>query len=166
MSHISPIRAAPVLRLPDSSTFLWLGVVTARSADRPVLTRGLVPSGTRRAASCPHLPPGSPPRAVTARYRFANPGYCLPARSAAPLSPPTPRLLSVPSPPPSPPTGWAAASASDHLDSLLSVPRSLSLSVGWAGALGAAERAGRCYPRFGAVRRPPPRVSGAGERAA
>ena len=73
MSHISPIRAAPVLRLPDSSTFLWLGVVTARSADRPVLTRGLVPSGTRRAASCPHLPPGSPPRAVTARYRFASP---------------------------------------------------------------------------------------------
>ena len=40
ISHISPIRAVPVLRLPDFSTFLWLGVVTARSADRPVLTRG------------------------------------------------------------------------------------------------------------------------------
>ncbi len=174
MSHISHIRASPVLRLPDSSTFLWLGMVTARSADRPVLTRGAASYPPGLAALC-RVPASirglrlarSPLAIASRRPRLApNPGYCLPARSAAPLSPPTPRLLSVPSPPPSPPTGWAAASASDHLDSLLSVPRSLSLSVGWAGALGAAERAGRCYPRFGAERRPPPRVSGAVERAA
>ncbi len=42
----------------------------------------------------------------------------------------------------------------------------LSPPAGWAGVLGAAERAGRCYPRFGAARRPPPRVSGVVERAA
>ena len=45
-------------------------------------------------------------------------------------------------------------------------PSLLSPPAGWAGVLGAAERAGRCYPRFGAARRPPPRVSGAVERAA
>ena len=128
---------------------------------RPVLTRGAAsyPPGLA-ALSCALTSlrglrfAWSPLAIASRRPRLApNPGYCLPARSAAPLSPPTPRLLSVPSPPPSPPTGWAAASASDHLDSLLSVPRSLSLSAGWDVVLGAAERAGRCYPRFGAERR-------------
>ena len=140
---------------------------------RPVLTRGAAsyPPGLA-ALSCAltslrGLRLARSPLAIASRRpRLApNPGYCLPARSAAPLSPPTPRLLSVPSPPPSPPTGWAAASASDHLGSLLSVPRSLSLSVGWAGALGAAERAGRRNPQFGAERRPPAtRQRGGGAR--
>ena len=206
--------------------------------------RGLVPSGTRRAAVCPHFPPGSPPHAVTAplSLRVAplapNPGYCQPARSAAPLFPPTARRLSVSSLPPSPllpdglpssvpppplpgsrpahllpcgiaasvsdslcprfplsslpdglpplsPTlcavaslsplaGWAAASASDSLCPrfplsscrmgcclCLRPPRSPPLCAvaapsphaGWDVVLGAAERAGRCYPRFGAERR-------------
>ncbi len=63
--------------------------------------RGLVPSGTRRAVVCPHFPPGSPLRVVTARYRLASPT----SRSE-------PRLLSCPHAPrlrsPRPPlsTGW------------------------------------------------------------
>ena len=105
--------------------------------------------------------------------------------ASLPLSPTLCALAS-----PSPPTGWAAASASDSLCPRfplsscrmgcrlclrLSVP-SLPLSslpdglpplsptlcavapsphAGWDVVLGAAERAGRCYPRFGAERRPP-----------
>ncbi len=149
--------------------------------------RGHEPSGTRRAAVCPHFPPGSTPRAVTAplsprvahvslrtpvtvcppapRLRSSRlpladslcrrsplappagwaavlcaasrPGHLLPYGIAAsasdslcprfPLSslpdglpPLSPTLCAVASP--SPPAGWAAASASDHLDRLLSVP--------------------------------------------
>ena len=177
ISHISPIRAVPVLRLPDFSTFLWLGVVTARSADRPVLTRG--------AAS---YPPGlaALPCVLTSLRGLRLARSPLRYRLASPTSRSEPRLLSarplrgsalpayrsptlcVVAPPPAPPAGWSAvlcaASPSPRLppgsrsavwhSSLclrLSVPRSLSLSVGWAGALGAAERAGRCYPRFGAA---------------
>ena len=216
--------------------------------------RGLVPSGTRRAVVCPHFPPGSPLRVVTARYRLASPtsrseprllsartlrGSALPAPpplllpAVCPaLSPPTAALSSLLLPdglasseprsvradgiPGSersaatatrqrggrsasrrpgggerrPPFGRAAErarsaaraspghppahSAPTPLRLILYLHRSilyprrplLSPPAGWAGVLGAAERAGRCYPRFGAARRPPPRVSGAVERAA
>ena len=131
--------------------------------------RGLVPSGTRRSAASPRLYPGSPPRAVT-----------------APLSPRVaharfePRLLSCPHLPPGSPLCAAtaryrlAASTPRSEPRLLSartlrgsvLPASLLLllspSAGWGGTLGAAERAGRRNPRFGAARRPPARVSGAG----
>ena len=131
--------------------------------------RGHEPSGTRRAVPCPRRAPGSPPRSVTARYRLASPALRSEPRlpSARPL-----RGSALPAPAPllpcsvaasaslplSPPAGWVAVC---YLP-----PRSLSPPAGWVGALGAAERAGRCYPRFGAARRPPARVSGAGERAA
>ncbi|WP_289747111.1 hypothetical protein [Paramuribaculum intestinale] len=62
------------------------------------------------------------------------------------------------------PAGWAAAIASDPSD----------FSSGWVGAIGAAERAGRQDPRFGAECAPPaarqrgggsvPRRPGSGER--
>ncbi|WP_290084219.1 hypothetical protein, partial [Paramuribaculum intestinale] len=53
--------------------------------------------------------------------------------------------------PPLPPTLCALASPSPH--------------AGWDVVLGAAERAGRCYPRFGAERRPPAtRQRGGGAR--
>ena len=112
--------------------------------------RGLVPSGTRRAVSCPRRAPGSPLRAVTAplsprvaRATLRTPVTVLPARSAAPFLPAPAHLL---------PCGVAA----------YYLPPTLSPSAGWGGALGAAERAGRRNPRFGAARRPPARVSGAG----
>ena len=214
--------------------------------------RGHEPSGTRRAAVCPHFPPGSTPRAVTAplsprvahvslrtpvtvcppapRLRSSRlpladslcrrsplappagwaavlcaasrPGHLLPYGIAAsasdslcprfPLSslpdglpPLSPTLCAVASL--SPPAGWAAASVSDSLCRrfplsscrmgcclCLRPPRSPPLCAvaapsphaGWDVVLGAAERAGRCYPRFGAACTHLPRVSGAGERAA
>ncbi|WP_304611921.1 hypothetical protein, partial [Paramuribaculum intestinale] len=53
--------------------------------------------------------------------------------------------------PPLPPTLCAVAAPSPH--------------AGWDVVLGAAERAGRCYPRFGAERRPPAtRQRGGGAR--
>ena len=153
---------------------------------RPVLTRGAAsyPPGLA-ALSCALTSlrglrfAWSPLAIASRRPRLApNPGYCLPARSAAPLSPP----------PPSPPPCRVPRSIPADRRSLLSP------SAGWAGVLGAAERAGRRYPRFGAERRPSscrmgwrpwsrgacgqmvspvrsgtpplPRVSGAGERAA
>ena len=69
-----------------------------------------------------------------------------PARSAACASPghPPPHSARTPSTPrPCP----ALSSIPTALSSLLSPP------AGWAGVLGAAERAGRRYPRFGAERR-------------
>ncbi len=97
-----------------------------RPSRRPVLTRGAAsyPPGLA-ALSCALTSlrglrfAWSPLAIASRRPRLApNPGYCLPARSAAPLSPP------------------------------------LSSPAGWGVALGAAERAGRCYPRFGAARHP------------
>ena len=221
---------------------------------RPVLTRGAAsyPPGLA-ALSCALTSlrglrfAWSPLAIASRRPRLApNPGYCLPARSAAPLSPPPPLLLPAVCPALSPPTaalsslllpdglasseprsvradgipgsersaatatrqrggrsasrrpgggerrppfGRAAErarsaaraspghppahSAPTPPDPLLAPfyplsppPSLLSPPAGWAGVLGAAERAGRCYPRFGAARRPPPRVSGAVERAA
>ncbi len=154
--------------------------------------RGLVPSGTRRAVSCPRRAPGSPPRAVTARYRLASPtprseprlpsarplrGSALPApdpplplhRVDSPLavlslllpdglSPSSPLRFLPASDPSPPPHRVGSPPAVLSLFPLLL----LSPSAGWGGALGAAERAGRCYPRFGAERHPPARVSGAG----
>ncbi len=72
--------------------------------------RGLVPSGTRRAVSCPRLAPGSPPRAVTARYRLASPSpRCEPRFPSAR----TLRGSALPAPDPSTlPTGWARCSPS------------------------------------------------------
>ncbi len=102
--------------------------------------RGLVPSGTRRAVSCPRRAPGSPPRAVTARYRLASPTPRseprLPsARSAAPPSPPLiPLCLS---------TGWTRRSPSSLsfcrmgcrpllLSASFPPPIPLPLPTGWA----------------------------------
>ncbi len=90
------------------------------------------------------------------------------------------------SPPLAPPAGWSAASVSDSLCRrfplsscrmgcclCLRPPRSPPLCAvaapsphaGWDVVLGAAERAGRCYPRFGAERRPPAtRQRGGGAR--
>ena len=93
---------------------------------RPVLTRGAAsyPPGLAALCRVPASIRGLRLARSPLRYRLAspplapNPGYCLPARSAAPLSPPS------------------------------------SSPAGWGVALGAAERAGRCYPRFGAARHP------------
>ena len=108
ISHVSPIRAVPVLRLPDFSTFLWLGVVTARSADRPVLTRGAAsyPPGLAALCRVPASIRGLRLARSPLRYRLAspplapNPGYCQPARTAAPLLPayPSPTLCAVAAP--------------------------------------------------------------------
>ena len=75
ISHISPIRAVPVLRLPDFSTFLWLGVVTARSADRPVLTRGAAsyPPGLAALCRVPASIRGLRLARSPLRYRLASP---------------------------------------------------------------------------------------------
>ncbi len=134
--------------------------------------RGLVPSGTRRAVVCPHFPPGSPLRVVTARYRLASPTSrseprLLSARTlrGSALPAPPPLLLPAVCPALSPPT--AALSSLLLPDGLASSePRSVRADgipgsersaapppAGWGGALGAAERAGRWYPRFGAARR-------------
>ncbi len=100
------------------------------------------------------------------------------------LPPLSPTLCAVASL--SPPAGWAAASVSDSLCRrfplsscrmgcclCLRPPRSPPLCAvaapsphaGWDVVLGAAERAGRCYPRFGAERRPPAtRQRGGGAR--
>ena len=159
---------------------------------RPVLTRGAAsyPPGLAALCRVPASIRGLRLARSPLRYRLAspplapNPGYCRPARSAAPLSPPLLSLLSSSLPcaplyPRRPP---------------LSLLLLLSPPAGWGGVLGAAERAGRWYPRFGAERRPSscrmgwrprrrgacgqmvspvrsgtpplPRVSGAGERAA
>ncbi len=201
--------------------------------------RGLVPSGTRRAVVCPHFPPGSPLRVVTARYRLASPtsrseprllsartlrGSALPAPPlssslpCAPLyprrpplsplsfcrmgwrprsrgacgqtvspvrsgAPPLPRVSggggarrvdrgeergvprsaeprSVRDQPPAPARVTRPHIAPPlrlilYLHRSILYPRRplLSPPAGWGGALGAAERAGRWYPRFGAARR-------------
>ncbi len=144
---------------------------------RPVLTRGAAsyPPGLAALSCALTSLRGLRLARSPLRYRLASP----PPRSEPRLlsCPHAPRLRS-PRPPLSPP-----------LPLLL-----LSPPAGWVDALGAAERAGRCYPRFGAARRPSscrmgwrprsrgacgqmvspvrsgapplPRVSGAGERAA
>ena len=153
--------------------------------------RGHEPSGTRRAAVCPHFPPGSTPRAVTAPLspRVAHVSLrtpvtvCPPAprlrSSRLPLadslcrrSPPSPLLpdglpSSVP-PPPLPGSRPAhllpygiAASASDSL-----CPR-FPLSFCRMGCRPRSR--GACGQMLSPVRSgapPLPRVSGAGERAA
>ena len=239
ISHISPIRAVPVLRLPDFSTFLWLGVVTARSADRPVLTRGAasyppglaalscaltslrglrlarsplryrIASPTSRseprllsarplrgsalpayrsptlcvvAPPSPLLPDGLPSSVPPPPLPGSRPGHLLPYGIAAsasdslcprfPLSslpdglpPLSPTLCAVASP--SPPAGWAAASASDHLDRLLSVP-SPPHPLMPDGMSSSEPRSVRADVIPGSERSAAhlPRVSGAGERAA
>ncbi len=96
----------------------------------------------------------SPLAIASRRPRLApNPGYCLPARSAAPLSPPTPRLLSVPSPPlplllpdglpPLPPTTSIASSLSDGLAP--SEPRSVRAD----GIPGSERSAAHCHASAG-----------------
>ncbi len=83
----------------------------------PVLTRGApsYPPGLAALRRAPAVLRGlrlarSPLAIASRRPRLApNPGYCLPARSAAPLFPPTARRLSVSSLPPlAPPAGWSA----------------------------------------------------------
>ncbi len=118
---------------------------------RPVLTRGAAsyPPGLAALCRVPASIRGLRLARSPLRYRLAspplapNPGYCRPARSAAPLSPPLLSLLSSSLPcaplyPRRPP---------------LSLLLLLSPPAGWGGVLGAAERAGRWYPRFGAARR-------------
>ncbi len=271
-----PIRPAIPPPLPPAG---WAGVPPPAAHVAPLsppcadARRGHEPSGTRRAVSCPHFPPGSTPRAVTAplSHRVAHVSLRTPVTVCPPLRgsalPPTARRLSVSSLPPrpscrmgcrplcrlplspaparshllpygiaasasdslcprfpsppcrmgyrlclrlsvpslpslllpdglpplsptlcavaslSPPAGWAAASVSDSLCRrfplsscrmgcclCLRPPRSPPLCAvaapsphaGWDVVLGAAERAGRCYPRFGAGAAHLPRVSGAG----
>ena len=192
ISHISPIRAVPVLRLPDFSTFLWLGVVTARSADRPVLTRG--------AAS---YPPGlaALPCVLTSlrglrlarsplRYRLASPtsrseprllsarplrGSALPAYRSPTLCvvapPPRPSCRMVCRPlcrlplSPAPARLTFCRMASPPLSPTLCAPLSIPLCrMGWR-----PWSRGACGQMLSPVRsgmHPPARVSGAGERAA
>ena len=125
---------------------------------RPVLTRGAAsyPPGLAALCRVPASIRGLRLARSPLRYRLAspplapNPGYCRPARSAAPLSPP----------PPSPPPCRVPRSIPADRRSLLSP------SAGWAGVLGAAERAGRRYPRFGAERRHCHASAGGEERVA
>ncbi len=164
ISHVSPIRAVPVLRLPDFSTFLWLGVVTARSADRSVLTRGAAsyPPGLAALCRVPASIRGLRLARSPLRYRLASPTprsepRLLSARTLRGFVPPRLTL--------SPPLLLPCPSCRICRLCLrpLSVP-SLPLSphAGWAVVLGAAERAGRRYPRFGAVRRTATRQRGGG----
>ena len=186
----SPCVTAPAHLLPYAPLYPLLPVLTHGAASYPpgLAAQCRVPAvlrGLRLAWS---------PLAIASRRPRSspNPGYRLPARSAAPPSPPLiPLCLS---------TGWTRRSPSSlfSLSSSLLLPAGLSPSsplrflpasdpsppphrvgsppavlslfpllllsppAGWVGVLGAAERAGRCYPRFGAARRPPARVSGAG----
>ena len=146
---------APRLRSPRPSLLLPDGV----SLSEPRSVRADVIPGSER-----HVTPATRQRGGGARRVDRGEEHRPPfgraaerARSAARASPGHPPAHSAPTPP----------------DPLLAPfyplsppPSLLSPPAGWAGVLGAAERAGRCYPRFGAARRPPPRVSGAVERAA
>ncbi len=147
---------APRLRSPRPSLLLPDGV----SLSEPRSVRADVIPGSER-----HVTPATRQRGGGARRVDRGGGARRPpfgraaerARSAARASSGHPPAHSAPTPP----------------DPLLAPfyplsppPSLLSPPAGWAGVLGAAERAGRCYPRFGAARRPPPRVSGAVERAA
>ncbi len=137
----SPCVTAPAHLLPYAPLYPLLPVLTRCAASYPPGLAALcrVPAvlrGLRLARS---------PLAIASRRPRSspNPGYRLPARSAAPFLPAPAHLL---------PCGVAA----------YYLPPTLSPSAGWGGTLGAAERAGRRNPRFGAARRPPARVSGAG----
>ena len=143
-------------RRPLSSLLLPDGLASSE----PRSVRADVIPGSERHAAHRHASAGrwSAPRRPGERSALTPFGRAAePARSAARASPGHPPAHSAPTPP----------------DPLLAPfyplsppPSLLSPPAGWAGVLGAAERAGRCYPRFGAARRPPPRVSGAVERAA
>ena len=176
----SPCVTAPAHLLPYAPLYPLLPVLTRCAASYPPGLAALcrVPAvlrGLRLARS---------PLAIASRRPRSspNPGYRLPARSAAPFLPAPAHLLPCGVAayylPPllSPSAGWAVALFSSPLPArlrslspsppgglaALSLFPLLSPSAGWGGALGAAERAGRCYPRFGAERHPPARVSGAG----
>ena len=143
-------------RRPLSSLLLPDGLASSE----PRSVRADVIPGSERHAAHRHASAGwwSAPRRPGERSALTPFGRAAePARSAARASPGHPPAHSAPTPP----------------DPLLAPfyplsppPSLLSPPAGWAGVLGAAERAGRCYPRFGAARRPPPRVSGVVERAA
>ena len=128
----SPCVTAPAHLLPYAPLYPLLPVLTRCAASYPPGLAALcrVPAvlrGLRLARS---------PLAIASRRPRSspNPGYRLPARSAAPFLPAPAHLL---------PCGVAA----------YYLPPTLSPSAGWGGALGAAERAGRRNPRFGAARR-------------
>ena len=132
----SPCVTAPAHLLPYAPLYPLLPVLTRCAASYPPGLAALcrVPAvlrGLRLARS---------PLAIASRRPRSspNPGYCL-ARTLRGSVPARLRSLS-----PSPPGGLAARRP-------LSFP---SPPAGWGVALGAAERAGRCYPRFGAARRP------------
>ena len=170
----SPCVTAPAHLLPYAPLYPLLPVLTRCAASYPPGLAALcrVPAVLRglRLARSP------------LRYRLASPALLSEPRfpsartlrgSALPVYP-SPPLCAVAAPSPSYRMGcrplcrrrplsllpgWTGAPPpAAHVAPTLLLP-------GWVGALGAAERAGRCYPRFGAARRPPARVSGAGGSA-
>ncbi len=145
----SPCVTAPAHLLPYAPLYPLLPVLTRCAASYPPGLAALcrVPAVLRglRLARSP------------LRYRLASPALLSEPRlpSARPL-----RGSALPAPDPPLPLHRV-----DSPPAVLSLLLLLSPSAGWVGALGAAERAGRRNPRFGAARRPPARVSGAGGSA-